>query len=307
MNMRIRSEIVNKLLAISAGFLLGAALPGIASACSASLDRRHVEAADAYLDQNRPIDAFRVMYPLSQDGNGGAHQYLANMYEQGRGVKKSPFMVRHLNWMGSQYGDPEATFRAAKDFYDRGYRKDGERLAIEAKDCGHPGAIVLLVEKMKAEGRLEEGRTYLELGIDKGIPEVKFQVGEAYNTGAFGLTQDHKLAFTWYHLAAKDGFPKAMSAVAYYLARGLAGAQDDRAAIQWYHKAAMAGDVQSKTAYAWMLMNGKGADRDLDEAKRYLLAAQTEGDTNAGKFLQILSGEKKKNVAVSNRNFQGFQ
>lgn len=294
MNKRICPETISRVMKISAAFLLGVSGQVGAMTCSPKIELSQIEAAEAYLNQNRPKDAFRVMYPLTQSGSGGAHQFLANMYEQGRGVKRSPFMVRHLNWMGYQYGDPQSTFRAAQDFYARGYRQDGERLAIAAKDCGHHGAVVLLIERMKMEGRKEEARQYLELGVDLGIPAAKYEVGEAFHNGSFGLPKDPQKAFAWYYLAAKDGYAQAMSAVAYFFVRGLHGVQDDYAAIHWYERASRAGHIESTTAYGWMLANGRGTQVDIDESRRILKIAATQGDITASKVLLELSNSSKQ-------------
>ena len=284
-NKAVRAEVVRRLLAVSAVFLLGARA---AHACSANLTQAQVDQANHYLDQNRSKDAFALMYPLSQQGSGGANRFLSEMYEQGRGVKASSFMKRHLNWMGAQDSDPAAMYRTAVDFFDRGHRKDGEFWAKRAIDCGNPEALVLLIEKYLLAGRQEDARILIEAGLDRSIPRVKFIVAEQLDKGGIGLSKDPQLAYTWYYLAAKDGQVEAMAALGYYFARGIHGVQDDVAAIHWYHKAALAGHVESMTAYGWMLANGKGAQVDKEEARRYYLLAQKKGDTNASRFLKEL-------------------
>lgn len=286
MNKSIRPEIVSRLLSVSAAFLLGFGSPVVSASCSPNLDKSLVGQAEAYLSENRPKDAFALMYPLTQKGSGGAHQYLANMYEQGRGVQKSPFMVRHLNWMGSQYDDPESMYRAAQDFYARGFRKDGDYLASKAVDCGHPGAVILLLERAIRDGREADARKYLEMGIDAGIPAAKFVLAEQYDKGGLGLPKDYQRAFYWYTESAKHGEARAMAAIAYYFFRGQHGVQDEYAALHWYHEAAKAGHVESMTAYGWMVANGKGAQRDIPEAVEYFQRAVQAGDSNAQAFLK---------------------
>ena len=281
----VRVEVVRRLLAVSAVFLLGA---GAAHACSANLTQAQIDQANQFLDQNRSKDAFALMYPLSKEGSGGANRFLSEMYEKGRGVKQSSFMKRHLNWMGAQDSDPAAMYRTAVDFFERGHRKDGEFWAKRAIDCGNPDALVLLIDKYLLAGRQDEARTLIEVGLDRSISRVKFIVAEQLDKGGIGLARDPQLAYTWYYLAAKDGQVDAMAALAYYFARGIHGVQDDVAAIHWYHQAALGGHVESMTAYAWMLLHGKGAQIDKDEARRFLLKAQKSGDANASRFLKEL-------------------
>lgn len=151
----VRVEVVRRLLAVSAVFLLGA---GAAHACSANLTQAQIDQANQFLDQNRSKDAFALMYPLSKEGSGGANRFLSEMYEKGRGVKQSSFMKRHLNWMGAQDSDPAAMYRTAVDFFERGHRKDGEFWAKRAIDCGNPDALVLLIDKYLLAGR-QAGRS----------------------------------------------------------------------------------------------------------------------------------------------------
>ena len=80
----VRAEVIRRLLAVSAVFLLGT---GAAHACSPNLSQAQVDQANQLLDQNRSKDAFALMYPLSKEGSGGANRFLSEMYEKGRGVK----------------------------------------------------------------------------------------------------------------------------------------------------------------------------------------------------------------------------
>ena len=294
MSRSINHQIIQKLLAISAAFLLGGAASTAASGCERNLSANLTDQADAFMAENRSAQAYGVMHTASQNGSGGAYRYLANMYEQGRGVEGSPFMARHMNWMGSQYHDPESMYRAAKDFYARGHRKDGDYLATKAKECGHPGAIILLMERSILEGRDADARKLLEMGIDAGIPEAKFALAEQYDKGGLGLPKDPQRAFYWYTESAKHGEAKAMAAIAYYFFRGQHGVQDEFAAVHWYHQAAKASHVESMTAYGWMLMSGKGAQANPDEAFGYLKRASKMGDKQADVFLAQLVKAKHK-------------
>lgn len=287
MNEEIVSHIIRKFLAISAVSLLAGT--GAAKACQPNLSPSQESQAERFLAENRPAMAYGFLHSASQQGSGGAYRSMARMYESGRGVEKNALMARHMYWMGSQYNDSESLFQTAKDFFDRGHRKDGDYFAQKAIDCGHPGAIILLLEKRIAEGKEDVARGLLELAIDKGIPEAKYILAEQFDKGSLGLPKDHQRAFYWYTEAAKHGEGRAMAAIAYYFVRGLHGVQDDVAAIEWYHRAAKAGHVDSMTAYAWMLMQGKGAQMNKTEAKHYFKKAAALGSSQAVRFLSELS------------------
>lgn len=296
-NLVVSAEVVRRLLAVSAIFMLGNAS---ALECSSRVTQDQIRTANSFLESNASKDAFALMYPLSQEGRGGATNYLSHLYETGRGLEKSQFMVRHLNWMGALEGDPDSMFRASRDFYKKGHRKDGEDWAVRAKDCGHPEALIFLIKTYINDGRSDEARTLLEQAIDKSLVEAKFILAEQYEKGGLGLPQDKSSAFSWYYLAAKDGHASAMASIAYYFARGIHGVQDDVAAVEWYHRAAKAGHVESITAYAWMLENGKGTQKNVEDATYYYKKAARHGDKNAQAFLAEL-------LIKNNRAASAFQ
>jgi hypothetical protein len=61
-------------------------------------------------------------------------------------------------------------FHAAKDFYARGHRNDGDDLAERAFQCGHPEAALLLAERRAIEGKASEALRFLTLAICR-IPD----------------------------------------------------------------------------------------------------------------------------------------
>lgn len=285
-------KIAAKLLATSAAFLFGFTSPHTyAQLCASQPTPSEIELmrkAEESLQQNDSHTAYVYLTNAREAGSGQAYRMAADLFAQGRGVVPNKRMERYMNWMGGQLGDAEAMYRAAVDFYDRGKRSDGERWALAANQCGHEGALVLLVERAILDRRDKEALEFLEEGIGRGVVGAKYLLAEQFHNGALGLPKDHKKAFSWYYLAAKGGDAQAMNAVAYYFVRGLHGVRDDVAAAHWYHEAAKAGHVESMTAYAWMLANGKGGQKGPEEAKRLFLIAKAKGDANAGQFLRNL-------------------
>lgn len=286
-------KVIERLLAVSATFLLGSTCAGASTICGAEYGDAMVGQAEQLLQQNKSRQAYAYLNVARAKGSSEAYRFTADMYQQGRGVRADPGMFRHMSWMGAQHGDPESMYRTAQDFYANGYRKDGEYWAKAAHACGHGGALMLLFDRSVAERRDSDARHYLEKGIDAGLVAAKFALAEQYDKGALGLPKDHKRAFYWYYEAAKLGDAKAMSAVAYYFFRGLHGVLDETAAVHWYHEAAKAGHVESMTAYGWMLLNGRGAQADKDAAKYYLSKAELAGSKSAVKLLSELNTDSK--------------
>lgn len=297
MSREISRKVIRRLLEVSAVFLLSGM--SLLHACEPNLPPGASARADEFIKEGKAWKAYGAMNIGASKGSGGAYRYLATMLEKGRGVERSAFAARQLNWMGSQYHDADAMFHAAKDFYARGHRNDGDDLAERAFQCGHPEAALLLAERRAIEGKASEALRFLTLAIEASLPRAKYFLAEAYDKGSLGLPKDYERAFYWYSLAAKDGIAEAKSAMAYYFVRGLHGQQDDLAALHWYHEAAKGGHVDSMTAYGWMLMTGKGTLVDIGEASYYLRLAAKNGDKQAAKFLKEIKMKPDGRIQIS--------
>lgn len=287
MSDRSMRQAIYRLIAVSTAFLLGGlSLNAAAQHCAPATGDQNVAIADELLRKNESRRAYVYLNLAREQGSGEAYRYTAEMFEKARGVAADPSMVRHMFSFGAQSNDAESMFRTASDFYERGLKKDGDYWARRAKDCGHMGAVMLLVKQASLDRRNEEARSLLSMAIDAGYSPAKFYLAEVYDKGQLGLEKDYQSAFKWYYMAAKDGQAEAMAAVAYYFNRGLHGVQDDTASLHWYHEAAKAGHVESMTAYGWMLAVGKGGTVDLAEADHYFRKAARKGDKQAVRFMQ---------------------
>lgn len=296
-------KIVAKLLATSAAFLFGFTSPHTyAQLCASQPTPSEIELmrkAEESLQQNDSHTAYVYLTNAREAGSGQAYRMAADLFAQGRGVVPNKRMERYMNWMGGQLGDAEAMYRAAVDFYDRGKRSDGERWALAANQCGHEGALVLLVERAILDRRDKEALEFLEEGIGRGVVGAKYLLAEQFHNGALGLPKDHKKAFSWYYLAARGGDARAMNAVAYYFVRGLHGVQDDVAAAHWYHEAAKAGFVDSMVAYAWMAGKGVGTDKSVSDATYWLGKAKVAGDKVASEMLRDIQEKRSVHIALN--------
>ncbi|WP_339385550.1 tetratricopeptide repeat protein [Acidovorax sp. sic0104] len=274
-----------RLLGVSTLFLLGGVTTGVsAQGCGPASGNSNVTKAESLISANQSREAYVYLNLAREEGNGEAFRYTAEMFEKGRGVERNPSMARHMFSFGAQSGDAESMYRTAQDYYKRGLKKDGEHWASRAKECGHMGAVMLLVEQAATERRNEVARDLLTLAIDAGYSPAKLYLAEVFDKGQLGLQKDYQSAFKWYYLAAKDHIPEAMAAVAYYFVRAQHGVQDDVAALHWYHEAAKAGHVESMTAYGWMLAMGRGGPVDIEEAHRFFKKAERKGDKQAVVF-----------------------
>lgn len=282
----INRAVVKKLLLISAVFLLSGQAQ--AELCSANLSVSEVAKANALLATNHPVKAYGAMLSASDKGSGGAYTFMGDMYEKGRGVVSSPFMTRHMYWMGAQYGDPEAMARIAEIFYARGFPKDGDFWAKQSMDCGSNRALLLLIRKSINAGDSNQALELINQARSKSLTEATYILAEQYDKGGLGLTKNVMEAFKLYYQAAVEGNTDAMNAVGYYFSQGVHGIKDDLAAIYWYHKSAIAGNADGMVAYGWLLENAQGASKDIDQAKYFYVKAAKLGNISAASMVSRL-------------------
>ena len=275
MSPSINRAVVKKLLLISAVFLLSG--QSQAALCSANLSVSEVAKANALLATNHPVKAYGAMLSASDKGSGGAYTFMGDMYEKGRGVVSSPFMTRHMYWMGAQYGDPEAMVRIAEIFYARGFPRDGDFWANSSLDCGNNRALLLMIRRSIDAGDSYQALNLIKQAREKSLTEATFILAEQYEKGGLGLVKDPLTAFKLYYQAAVEGYSAAMNVVGFYFIHGLHGVKDDVAAIHWYHESAKKGDSGGEIAYAWMIGRGVGAQMDTQEALLYLNRAEKHG------------------------------
>lgn len=260
--------IVRKFLAVSAVFLFSAgALHANAAMCSYPQDE---------------LDALRTDYAKTPNlsGYGEFNGQTGNM--------------ETLDIPSGGQAESSRLFEQAKKLLNESKEERSIRLADRAAECGDEEAILFLSNWSITHKDNTRAAKYLDLGVKHNLTQAKYLLAEQYDQGTLGFPKDHKQAFVLYYAAAKDGEPKAMSAVAYYFARGMNGVQDDVAAIHWYYLAAKAGHVDALTAYGWMLENGKGAQVDKSEARRYYERAVAAGDKQAGIFLAAMNKKRSR-------------
>jgi len=293
MSSSINRAVVKKLLLISAVFLLSGQAQ--AELCSSNLTVAEVAKADALLATNHPVKAYGAMVTASDKGSGGAYTFMGNMYEQGRGVKPSPFMTRHMYWMGAQYGDPEAMVRIAEIFYARGFPKDGDFWARNSMECGNNRALLLLIRRSIDAGESTQALELIHQARAKSLTEATYLLAEQYDKGNLGLQKNVLEAFKLYYQAATEGHADGMNAVAYYFSQGIHGVKDDLAATYWYHKSAISGNTDGMVAYAWLLENSQGSGKDLGEARYFYSKAAKLGNANAIAMLARMSKTNPSN------------
>lgn len=121
--------------------------------------------------------------------------------------------------------------------------------------------------------------------VHNGYPDAMFYLGDCLSTGALGLENDSKEAFTLYLAAAKAGHPAAAyrTAVCCEIGPEEGGGtrRDPTKAVQWYKRAASLGDVPAMYKLGMIQLKGMlGQDINAAEGAGWLKRAAERADVD---------------------------
>mgnify|MGYP003309158546 CR=1 FL=1 len=157
------------------------------------------------------------------------------------------------------------------------------KLALEHLDSEHPDyteALILLgdlyYEKDQNDPKVYE---YYHKAAIRGSSRAKFNLGDFYENGIGGVSQDENQSLYWYRSAAKDGNAPAQCSVGrYYFDK-----DDYEMAIPWLQKAVEQEDIDAKILYSMCLI-----EINKFPGKAYKLMHEAANANNS--FAQYLMG-----------------
>lgn len=143
----------------------------------------------------------------------------------------------------------------------------------------------LLTAKASAS-EVQRGLAALKQAAAGGLPEASLRLGDAYASGAFGLSRDLQEALANYRRAAEAGNATAWTKLGnLYLSGGPGLPADPASAASLFAQAADRGDNGGREALARLLLDGTGVPRNPDRAIAVLHQAIAAGDSYAAVLL----------------------
>jgi localization factor PodJL len=113
-----------------------------------------------------------------------------------------------------------------------------------------------------------------------GDPRAQFEVAAIYTEGR-AVTQDYKLASTWYERAAVSGFAPAEYRLGSLYEQGQGVTKDLNQARIWYERAAEAGNRMSMHNLAALYAGGQLGKQQFDLAAKWFEEAAKRGMTDS--------------------------
>jgi len=112
---------------------------------------------------------------------------------------------------------------------------------------------------------------------EAGIADAQAELGRCYARG-LGVEQDYREAARWYHLAAEQKHPAALTALGELCEAGRGVERDYTEAAKFYLAAADLGYAPAQYNIATLYGVGKGVAMDLAAALKWYRAAAEQGD-----------------------------
>lgn len=198
------------------------------------------------------IEKFKMYSKAASKGDANAQFKLAEMYQDGQGVKKD-------DKMSSKYYAQAAA---------QGISGAQNNLGVNYK-CGYG------VSK-----NYEMACKYFKQAADQGNSLAQFNLGIMYQDG-LGVVKDEKKASEYYTLAAAQGNSGAQTCIGLMYAAGLGVAQNYEIACEYLKQSAKQGSSLGQFHLGDMYKNGLGVVKDEKKAFEYFALAAAQGHIDA--------------------------
>lgn len=288
---------------------MGAPLPDLPSekAYTGKVD----EAYGAY-QRGLYLTAMDLALPRAQGGDAAAQTLVAEIFDQGLGVKRDRKEAAFWYKQAAEGGDPAGMFKYALLLIEGRIvprdRKKADEFMKKAADAGNPSAqfnfAQMLVADSPGEKGLRAAMPYYEKSAEQGIADAQYALSQIY-TNIEGLPPEKtKRAREWLLRAARAGYDTAQLDLGIWLVNGVAGEKDYEAGFNWLKRAADAGNVVAQNRLAFLYINALGTKPDPIEAGKWFVLSRRAGLNDDGLedfYLGLTDEQQKAAIAAANK------
>jgi len=221
---------------------------------------------------------------LVKQGNTDAQLTLAELYSEGRGVKKNP--AEAMKWFrkAAENGNVAAQIELGRKYtFGLGVKKDyakAEKWWRKAAAQGNGVAQDSLGFKYFYGDGVKKNyvkaiKWYLK-AAEQEYTSSQYSLGGMYAKGQ-GVKKNYTEAAKWYRKAADQGYASAQKSLGDMYDKGQGVKQGYDEAVQWYRKAAEQGDTFAQDTLGDMYDKGHGVKQDNVEALKWYRKAAKEG------------------------------
>ena len=252
------------------------------------------------------LTAMNLALPKAQLGDAGAQTLVAELLNNGLGVKRSASDAVFWYEQAAKAGDANAQFKYALMLMGGTQVKRDRKLADEmmekAAKGGNPEAMFniaqIRVAATPGEKGLMEALPYYEKAAELGVPDAEYAVSQLYINLPVSK-EKQALARFWLEKAANARFDTALYDMGVWYINGIGGDRDYEKGFEWMKRAANRGHVVAQNKLAYLYINAIGTRPDPIEAAKWYVLSRRAGLSDLGLedfYLGIEDDQQKEAV-----------
>ena len=230
------------------------------------------------------LTAMNLALPKAQLGEAAAQTLVAELLNNGLGVRRNPQDAAFWYEQAAKGGDANAQFKYALMLIEGNVvtrdKKQADAMMRKAAEGGNREAqfniAQLIVAATPGEKGLTEALPWYEKSAAQGIPDAQYAVAQLYAN--LPVSADKKQqARSWMIKAANSRFDTALYDMAVWYISGVGGDKDYEQGFEWMKRAANRGHVVAQNKLAHLYINAIGTRPDPVEAAKWYILSRRAG------------------------------
>ena len=230
------------------------------------------------------LSAMNLALPRAQRGEAAAQTLVAELLNNGLGVRRNPQDAAFWYEQAAKAGDANAQFKYALMLMEGSVvprdKKKADEMMRKAADGGNREAqfniAQLMVAATPGEKGLESALPWYEKSAEQGVPDAQYAVAQLYAN--LPVSKEKRAsARAWLTKAASAGFDTALYDMAVWYINGIGGQRDYEQGFEWMKRAANRGHVVAQNKLAHLYINAIGTRPDPAEAAKWYILSRRAG------------------------------
>lgn len=258
------------------------------------------------------LTAMELALPRAQLGDPAAQTLVAEILDNGLGVRRNREQATFWYGQAAEGGDPAAMFKYALLLMEGSRvpadRRKADELMKKAADLGNASAqfnyAQVLVANSPGDKGLRDALPYYEKSAEQGIADAQYAVSQIYINLKDLPEEKRRRAREWLERAARAGFDTAQLDLAIWLVNGTGGERNYEAGFAWMKRAAEGGNVAAQNKLAHLYIHAIGTEPNPVEAAKWFVLARRAGLADPALedfYLGISDEEQKAAIDAANR------
>jgi hypothetical protein len=235
------------------------------------------------------LTAMNLALPKAQLGQAAAQTLVAELLNNGLGVRRNPSDAAFWYEQAAKAGDANAQFKYALMLMEGKLVKRDPKLADQmmekAANGGNPEAqfnvAQIKVAANPGDKGLMEALPFYEKAAERGVPDAEYALSQLYISLPVSKEKQEQARY-WLQRAANARFDTALYDMGVWYINGIAGERDYEKGFYWMKLAANRGHIVAMNKLAYLYINAIGTRPDPVEAAKWYILSRRAGLSDMG-------------------------